>query len=409
PATGEVIVEGGQLIDEQDVEAIEAAGVQTVRIRSALTCEMRTGVCATCYGRDLARGTPVNIGEAVGVIAAQSIGEPGTQLTMRTFHMGGTAQVVDKSFIEAAYEGEVSIRNRNMVRNSDGHLVAMGRNMAVVIKDASGKERGTHRLTYGSRVYVDDGDQVRRGQRIAEWDPYTRPIMTEVGGSILFEDLVDGLSVQETTDESTGITKREVIDWRSTPRGQDLKPAIAIVDEKGKILPLARGGEARFLLSVGAVLSVEPGTRVDPGDGIARIPMEGAKTKDITGGLPRVAELFEARRPKDHAIIAEIDGTVRFGRDYKNKRRIIIEPHEDGVEPVEYLIPKGKPFHLQDGDTIEKGDYILDGNPAPHDILAIKGVEALASYLVNEIQEVYRLQGVLINDKHIEVIVRQML
>ena len=409
PISGEVIVPAGKLMDERDVEAIEKAGVQSLRIRSALTCEVRTGVCAVCYGRDLARGTPVNIGEAVGVIAAQSIGEPGTQLTMRTFHMGGTAQVVDSSFLEASYEGTVQIRNRNVVRNSDGQLVAMGRNMAVLILDEAGKERAAHRITYGSRLYVDDGDRVKRGQRIAEWDPYTRPILTEIEGRVAFEDLVDGISVQETADESTGITKREVIDWRSTPRGSDLKPAIVIQDARGKIGKLSKGGDARYLLSVEAILSVEPGATVRPGDVLARIPMESAKTKDITGGLPRVAELFEARRPKDHAIIAEIDGTVRFGRDYKNKRRIIIEPHDSTLEPVEYLIPKGKPFHLQDGDVIEKGDYILDGNPAPHDILAIKGVEALASYLVNEIQEVYRLQGVSINDKHIEVIVRQML
>jgi DNA-directed RNA polymerase subunit beta' len=323
--------------------------------------------------------------------------------------MGGTAQVVDSSFLEASYEGKVEIRNRNVVRNSDGQQMVMGRNMAVLILDEAGKERATHRVTYGSRIFVDDGDKVKRGQRIAEWDPYTRPILTEIEGKVAFEDLVDGISVQETADESTGITKREVIDWRSTPRGSDLKPALAIHDAKGKVGKLAKGGDARFLLSVEAILSVEPGAMVRPGDVIARIPMESAKTKDITGGLPRVAELFEARRPKDHAIIAEIDGTIRFGRDYKNKRRIIIEPHDSTLEPVEYLIPKGKPFHLQDGDAIEKGDYILDGNPAPHDILAIKGVEALASYLVNEIQEVYRLQGVLINDKHIEVIVRQML
>ncbi|MEX0346995.1 MAG: DNA-directed RNA polymerase subunit beta' [Rhizobiaceae bacterium] len=409
PQSGDVLVKAGTLIDERDVEAIEKAGVQSLRIRSALTCEMKTGVCGTCYGRDLARGTPVNIGEAVGVIAAQSIGEPGTQLTMRTFHMGGTAQVVDQSFLEASYEGKVTIRNRNIVRNSEGHLIAMGRNMAVVISDGSGKERATHKVTYGSRLHVDDGDKVKRGQRIAEWDPYTRPILTEVGGKIAYEDVVDGVSVQETADESTGITKREIIDWRSTPRGSDLKPAITVVDSKGKIAKLGKGGEARFMLSVEAILSVEPGAKVNPGDVVARIPMESAKTKDITGGLPRVAELFEARRPKDHAVIAEIDGIIRFGRDYKNKRRIMIEPHEEGAEPAEYLIQKGKPFHLQDGDMIEKGDYILDGNPAPHDILAIKGVEALASYLVNEIQEVYRLQGVVINDKHIEVIVRQML
>ena len=287
--------------------------------------------------------------------------------------------------------------------------MVMGRNMAVLILDEAGKERATHRVTYGSRIFVDDGDKVKRGQRIAEWDPYTRPVLTEIEGKVAFEDLVDGISVQETTDESTGITKREVIDWRSTPRGSDLKPAITILDTKGKVGKLSKGGDARFMLSVEAILSVEPGAQVKPGDVLARIPMESAKTKDITGGLPRVAELFEARRPKDHAIIAEIDGTIRFGRDYKNKRRIIIEPHDSTLEPVEYLIPKGKPFHLQDGDAIEKGDYILDGNPAPHDILAIKGVEELASYLVNEIQEVYRLQGVVINDKHIEVIVRQML
>ncbi|SPU71174.1 DNA-directed RNA polymerase subunit beta' [Brucella neotomae] len=397
------------MIEEKDVEIIEKAGIQSIRIRSALTCETRNGVCAKCYGRDLARGTPVNQGEAVGVIAAQSIGEPGTQLTMRTFHLGGTAQVVDSSYLEASYEGTVKLRNRNVVRNSDGNLVVMGRNMAVLILDATGKERAVHRVTYGSRLFVDEGDTVKRGQRIAEWDPYTRPIMTEVEGYVEFEDLVDGLSVSETADESTGITKRVVIDWRSTPRGSDLKPAMVIKDKAGKILKLSKGGDARFLLSVESILSVEPGAHVKAGDVIARLPMESAKTKDITGGLPRVAELFEARRPKDHAIIAEIDGTVRFGRDYKNKRRIIIEPNDDTIEPVEYLIPKGKPFHLQDGDVIEKGEYILDGNPAPHDILAIKGVEALASYLVNEIQEVYRLQGVLINDKHIEVIVRQML
>jgi DNA-directed RNA polymerase subunit beta' len=407
--TDEVLVKAGSMVSEPDVDAIEAAGIQAIKIRSALTCEMQSGVCAVCYGRDLARGTPVNHGEAVGVIAAQSIGEPGTQLTMRTFHMGGTAQVVDTSFVEASYDGVVEIKNRNIVRDSNGNLIAMGRNMAVIIKDEKGEERATHKLTYGSKLMVDDGDRIKRGQRLAEWDPYTRPIMTEVEGIVSFEDLVDGISMQESADENTGITKREVIDWRSNPRGADLKPALAILGKDGEVAKLARGGDAKFLLSVDAVLSVEPGAKVKPGDVIARIPMESAKTKDITGGLPRVAELFEARRPKDHAVIAEIDGTIRFGRDYKNKRRISIEPAEEGVEPAEYLIPKSRPFHLQDGDPIEKGDYILDGNPAPHDILAVRGVEALASYLVNEIQEVYRLQGVVINDKHIEVIVRQML
>ncbi|WP_273755672.1 DNA-directed RNA polymerase subunit beta' [Bartonella sp. MM73XJBT.G] len=411
PVSGEVILEGGAMIEEADVTKIEEAGIQSVQIRSALTCETRLGVCAKCYGRDLARGTPVNQGEAVGVIAAQSIGEPGTQLTMRTFHLGGTAQVVDSSYLEASYEGTVEIRNRNVVRNSEGHLVVMGRNMAILIKDELGKERVVHRVSYGAHIFVDDGDVVKRGQRIAEWDPYTRPVLTEVEGYVGFEDMIDGLSVTETADESTGITKRLVIDWRANPRGAELKPAIIIhADKEGEsIAKLYKGGEARYMMSVETILSVELGAHVKAGDVIARLPMESAKTKDITGGLPRVAELFEARRPKDHAIIAEVSGTIRFGRGYKNKRRIIIEPNDETLEPVEYLIPKGKLFHFQEGDQIEKGDYILDGNPAPHDILAIKGVEALASYLVNEIQEVYRLQGVLINDKHIEVIVRQML
>ena len=397
------------LIIEEDIIKVEEAGVKTVKIRSALTCEAQNGVCGACYGRDLARGTPVNMGEAVGVIAAQSIGEPGTQLTMRTFHIGGTAQVVDSSFLEASYEGIVKIKNANMSKDSEGNMIVMGRNMSVVIEDEKGVERASHRVNYGSRLLVAEGDQIKQSQRMAEWDPYTRPMLTEVDGTVEFEDVVDGLSVQENADESTGITKRVVVDWRANPRGADLKPAIVIKDKNGEIAKLKRGGEARIQLSVDAVLSVEPGATVKAGDVLARIPTESAKTKDITGGLPRVAELFEARRPKDHAVIATIDGTIRYGRDYKNKRRISIEPNDSTLEPAEYLIPKGKPFHLQDGDPIEKGDYILDGNPAPHDILAIRGVEALASYLVNEIQDVYRLQGVVINDKHIEVIVRQML
>jgi DNA-directed RNA polymerase subunit beta' len=408
PETGKVLAARGTLLTEKDVDAIEAAKVQSVKIRSPLTCELRQGCCAACYGRDLARGTPVNIGEAVGVIAAQSIGEPGTQLTMRTFHIGGTAQVVDTSFLEAGAEGKIAIRNPNVAKVSGGKLVVMARNVALAILDPEGKERSVHRVTYGSKLLVKDGDEVRRGQRIAEWDPYTRPILAEVEGEVAFEDLVDGTSVAENTDETTGFTKRVVIDWRTNQRGDGLRPAIAIT-RGGAVAKVERGGEARYLLSVDAVIAMEPGEKVSPGDVLARIPLESAKTKDITGGLPRVAELFEARRPKDHAIIAEINGTIKFGRDYKNKRRIIIEPDQDGEEAVEYLIPKGKPFHLQEGDTIEKGEYILDGNPAPHDILAIKGVEELARYLVNEIQEVYRLQGVLINDKHIEVIVRQML
>jgi DNA-directed RNA polymerase subunit beta' len=410
PGTGKVVMPAGELIEERHVEQIEKAGVQTVRIRSVLTCETKNGVCGKCYGRDLARGTPVNMGEAVGVIAAQSIGEPGTQLTMRTFHIGGTAQVVDQSTLESSFEGTIKIRNRNIVKDSEGRMIAMARNMQIVIVDAGGQERATNRVTYGSRLLVDEGDTVKRGQRMAEWDPYTRPILSEIDGVVGFEDLVDRISVTETADESTGITKRVVTDWRANPRGSDLKPAITVKGADAKARKSGRGGsDARYLLAVDSILSVDVGAEVRAGDVLARIPMESAKTRDITGGLPRVAELFEARRPKDHAIIAEVDGTIRFGRDYKNKRRIIIDPSEEGLEPIEILIPKGKPFHLQEGDTVEKGDYIVEGNPAPHDILAIKGIEALAAYLVNEIQDVYRLQGVTINDKHIEVIVRQML
>jgi DNA-directed RNA polymerase subunit beta' len=409
PTTHKVVLPKNTLIEEPHVELVANAGVQEVRIRSVLTCESTNGVCGNCYGRDLARGTPVNMGEAVGVIAAQSIGEPGTQLTMRTFHIGGAAQISEQSFIESNFEGTIRIKNKNIARNAAGEQIAMVRNMIVAVVDPDGTERAVHRIQYGSRMRVDEGDKVKRGQRIAEWDPYTRPILTEVEGTIAFEDLVEGQSISETLDESTGIAKRVVIDWRTSGRGADLRPAIVIKGKDDKIAKLPRGGEARYQLAVDAILSVDRGSTVQAGDVIARISTESAKTRDITGGLPRVAELFEARRPKEAAVIAEISGTVRFGRDYKNKRRITIESGEKDVEAREYLIPKGKHIHLQDGDAIEKGDFIVEGNPAPHDILAVKGVEELAAYLVNEIQEVYRLQGVAINDKHIEVIVRQML
>jgi DNA-directed RNA polymerase subunit beta' len=411
PATGKVVMKASTLLGEPEVDAIVSAGVQEMKIRSVLTCESKIGVCGACYGRDLARGTPVNMGEAVGVIAAQSIGEPGTQLTMRTFHIGGAAQISEQSFIESNFDGKLKFKGKNIAKNSEGDTVAMVRNMVVAVVDPDGTERAHHRIPYGARMKVEDGQMIKRGTRIAEWDPYTRPILTEVEGSVAYEDLVDGLSMSEAVDESTGIAKRVVIDWRTgSSRNQaDLRPAMIIKGKDDKVLKLARGGDARYLLAVDAVISVDPAGKVKAGDVIARIPTESAKTRDITGGLPRVAELFEARKPKDAAIIAEISGAVRFGKDYKNKRRLTIEPTDKGLEPKEYLIPKGKHIHLQDGDVIEKGDYIVEGNPAPHDILAIKGVEELASYLTNEIQEVYRLQGVNINDKHIEVIVRQML
>jgi DNA-directed RNA polymerase subunit beta' len=349
----------------------------------------------------------------VGIIAAQSIGEPGTQLTMRTFHIGGAANVADQSFVEASQEGRLEIRNRNLIENADGDVIVMGRNMALVIRDDVGRERATHKLAYGSKLLVKEGQSITRGQRLAEWDPYTLPIIAEKAGIARHVDLIAGISVRQETDEATGITQNIVSDWRAAAaKGQDLKPAISIMDttgEKPDVVRLDNGNPAHYYMSVDAILSVEDGQAVRAGDVIARIPREGAKTKDITGGLPRVAELFEARRPKDHAIIAEIDGHVRFGKDFKNKRRITIEPTDESVEPREYLIPKGKHITVQEGDFIQKGEFLMDGNPAPHDILAILGVEALAGYLINEVQEVYRLQGVKINDKHIEVIVRQML
>jgi DNA-directed RNA polymerase subunit beta' len=404
---GQVIVPADSYLDENMVDLIENAGVQSIKVRSVLTCETKTGVCGACYGRDLARGTPVNIGEAVGVIAAQSIGEPGTQLTMRTFHIGGTAQVAEQSFFESANDGVVKISGGNTVVNADGHLIGMSRNLQLMVR-VDGKDREAYKPPYGARLRVKDGETVKRGQRLAEWDPYTTPIITEVGGKVRFEDLVENMSFREEADEATGISNRVVIDWRASTKGSDLRPAIAVLDETGAYKRISNGGEARYLLPVGAVLSIGDGDEVKPGEVMARIPTESAKTRDITGGLPRVAELFEARRPKDCAVIAEMDGRVEFGRDYKNKRRIKITP-EDGGEPVEFLIPKGKHIAVHDGDIIRQGEYLIDGNPDPHDILRILGIEALADFLVSEIQEVYRLQGVPINDKHIETIVRQML
>jgi DNA-directed RNA polymerase subunit beta' len=409
PGTDEVIVAKGELIDERKADAIEHSGVTSVRIRSPLTCEAEEGVCAMCYGRDLARGTMVNVGEAVGIIAAQSIGEPGTQLTMRTFHIGGIAQGGQQSFLEASQPGKVEFRNANLIENVAGEKIVMGRNMQLVILDETGAERASHKLGYGTKVFPKEGAMVKRGDKLFEWDPYTLPIIAEKAGMVRFVDLVSGISVRDETDDATGMTQKIVTDWRSAPKGSDLKPEVILVGDDGEPVRNEQGNPITYPMSVDAILSVEDGAQVKAGDVIARIPREGAKTKDITGGLPRVAELFEARRPKDHAIIAEVDGYVKFGRDYKNKRRITIEPVDETLEPVEYMVPKGKHIPVQEGDFVQKGDYIMDGNPAPHDILSIMGVEALAEYMIDEVQEVYRLQGVKINDKHIEVIVRQML
>jgi len=409
PATNEIIIKKGEIIEEKHLPLIDKANLLEIKIRSVLTCETKNGVCAKCYGRDLARGTPVNIGEAVGVIAAQSIGEPGTQLTMRTFHIGGTAQVMDQSYVEATVDGKIKIDELNMLEDSEKRKIIIGRATNVSVIDEFGNERSKHKLTYGSELLVEEGQDIKKGDRLAQWDPYTIPIITESSGIIQFEDLNEGISLSEISDESTGIKQKVVIDWKNSSKSASLKPSILIKDEKGDIASNATGREARYLMSVDAIISVNDGTKINAGDVIARIPTEGAKTRDITGGLPRVAELFEARRPKDHAVIAEVTGTVEFARDYKNKRRIVIHPTNEEENEASYLIPKGKHISVQDGEIIEKGDYLIDGNPAPHDILSILGLEALASYLVDEVQNVYRLQGVTINDKHIEVITRQML
>ena len=409
PGTDEVIVAKDELIDERKADAIEAAGLTSVRIRSPLTCEAEEGVCAMCYGRDLARGTMVNTGEAVGIIAAQSIGEPGTQLTMRTFHIGGIAQGGQQSFQEASQPGTIEFRNPNLLENAGGEMIVMGRNMQLAIVDENGVERASHKLGYGTKVFLKDGATVERGDKLFEWDPYTLPIIAEKSGTVRFVDLVSGISVRDETDDATGMTQKIVSDWRAAPKGSDLKPELILVGDDGEPVRNDAGNPVTYPMSVDAILSIEDGSEVKAGDVVARIPREGAKTKDITGGLPRVAELFEARRPKDHAIIAEADGYVKFGRDYKNKRRISIEPADETMEPVEYMVPKGKHIPVAEGDFVQKGDYIMDGNPAPHDILSIMGVEALADYMIDEVQDVYRLQGVKINDKHIEVIVRQML
>jgi DNA-directed RNA polymerase subunit beta' len=407
PHNGEVIVEEGQEIDEALCRAIDDAGIEKVIIRSVLTCEARRGCCAKCYGRDLARGYTVNIGEAVGVIAAQSIGEPGTQLTMRTFHIGGAAArgKIEQSSIESRNEGTVRYENLKTVQKRDGSVVAMNRHGVIKVVDDSGRERERYNVTYGSTLRVAEGQRVTKGVIMSEWDPYAIPILTEVSGVIKYGDIVDGVTMEEKLDEVTGLSRRVVIESRD----QQLRPRISIKDSKsGETLKTGVGENmARYPLPVGSNIIPTEGTHVDAGDIIAKIPRETTKTKDITGGLPRVAELFEARKPKDHAIVADIDGTVQFGKDTKGKRKLLIMP--DAGEAKEYLIAKGKHLTVKDGDRVRAGEPLMDGPANPHDILRVKGEKELAAWLVNEIQQVYRLQGVVINDKHIEAIVRQML
>ncbi|MBO6689987.1 MAG: DNA-directed RNA polymerase subunit beta' [Henriciella sp.] len=408
PKSDELVAPANTYIDEALAKKIEDAGVDRIKTRSPLTCETKIGVCVACYGRDLARGTVVNKGEAVGVIAAQSIGEPGTQLTMRTFHIGGAASVAEESSTEAQVGGKIKFENPTFVKREDGALIVTGRHMVVSIEDADGRTRQTFKPTYGTALSVKDKKKVKPGDKIADWDPFAQPMIAEVEGKIRLVDIVDGLTAREETDEATGISSRVIIDGRGS-KGADLRPSIMVVNDKGEAMSLPNGNEARYMLSPGAILSVDEGDTVKVGESMARVATGGAKTRDITGGLPRVAELFEARRPKDHAVIAEMDGRIQFIREYKQKRKIAIVPDEEGKDAIEFLVPKARRLDVQDGDYVKRGDYIIDGNPAPQDILATLGIEALANYLVDEVQKVYRLQGVPINDKHIEVIVRQML
>jgi DNA-directed RNA polymerase subunit beta' len=400
--TNEVIIPSGTLLDEAMITQIEAIGIQGMKIRSPLVCEARIGVCGKCYGRDLARGTPVNIGEAVGVIAAQSIGEPGTQLTMRTFHIGGAAQLNEQSNLEAPIDGTIEYRDLRIIVDQRGRRVVLSRSGEIAIVDMDGRELAVHRIPYGAYVLMDDGHIVSAGDRMAEWDPFTMPVITENPGVVKYVDVIEGKTMTEQVDEATGIAQRVVTENRGiSAKKEDLRPRLTLTGESAE-------EAGRYMLAPGAVLSVEDGAQVQGGDVLARVSRESAKTRDITGGLPRVAELFEARKPKENAIIAKVSGRVVFGKDYKAKRKIGIMP-EDGGEVVEYLVPKSKVIDVQEGDYVKRGDNLIGGSPDPHDILEVLGIEPLAEYLVSEIQEVYRLQGVKINDKHIEVIVRQML
>jgi len=406
----EVLVKGGTLVQESDSEYIQNEGIVKVRVRSVLTCQALEGACAKCYGRDLGRGKMVSVGEAVGVIAAQSIGEPGTQLTLRTFHSGGASQRgAEISFLESMSDGHLHFRNGYTILNGAGQQLVMGRNMELVLLDILKQELAVYKVPYGAVLLISDGDAVISGQKLAEWDPYTVPIIAESDGTVHYLDLVDGVSLREVVDELTGITKQIVIDWRQGTRGEDLKPSITLRDHHGQAIKLESGGDAWYDLMVDTVVLVPDGKAVKKGDIVARLAKEVFKSRDITGGLPRIAELFEARRPKDPAMISECDGVVEFGKDYKTRRRMVILPKDAGQKPVEYLVSKGRHILVQDGEHVSKGSVLVDGSPVPHDILNVLGVEAMAHYLIKEIQGVYRLQGVRINDKHIEIILRQML
>jgi DNA-directed RNA polymerase subunit beta' len=408
PGSQDVLIPTGTLLEEKLVRLLETEGVDQIKVRSPITCETRYGVCSHCYGRDLARGRPISIGEAVGVIAAQSIGEPGTQLTMRTFHIGGAAsRAAAASSVEVRNKGVIRFHHVKTVQHEKGHLVAVSRSGEIGVVDDFGRERERYKIPYGAVISAKEGATVGAGQVVATWDPHTHPVVTEVAGFVKFQDFVDGLTVTSQVDEVTGLSSTVVLDTKQRG-GKDLRATIKLLGSKGKEVTFANTEiPAVYTLPPGALVSLEDGARVSVGDVIARIPQESSKTRDITGGLPRVADLFEARKPKDPAILAERSGTVSFGKETKGKRRLIITP-DDG-EKYEELIPKWRQLNVFEGETVERGEVIADGEPNPHDILRLQGVEALANYLVREIQDVYRLQGVKINDKHIEVIIRQML
>ncbi len=407
PISGEVIIKKGEMIDEAGCEKIDAAGVKAINVYSVITCGSKDGVCAMCYGRDLSRGQMVNVGEAIGMISAQSIGEPGTQLTMRTFHVGGTAQIKQDSQIVVKNDGVLKIINTNLLEDSKKNQIVMGRNTQISLEDEKGMQIAVYKVPYGSKLFFKNGDKVKKNSKVCEWDPYTTPVIAEKSGIANFVDLIDGVSLSETQDDTTGISSKSVIDWRSQSKNTELKPRITLRDEKGNVVKKADDNEARYYLVPDSILSVKDGQKISAGDVIARLPKETSKTKDITGGLPRVAELFEARKAKDSAIIAENDGKVIFGKEVRGKQKVSIV--SDSGETSNYLIPKGKHINFNPGEEIKKGEYLLDGQPLPHDILRILGIKELTEYFVNQVQEVYRLQGVIINDKHIETILRQML
>jgi DNA-directed RNA polymerase subunit beta' len=417
-AGDEVLIPSGTMIDEQWVERLEDMGVDEIMVRSAISCDTRYGICSMCYGRDLGRGHRVNIGEAIGVIAAQSIGEPGTQLTMRTFHIGGAASratAIDN--VQVKHVGVIRLHNLKTIQKASGELVAVSRSGEIaVVEDETGRERERYKLPYGAVLKKGNNEHIEAGEVIANWDPHTHPIVTEVEGKVVFESMEEGITIRRQTDELTGLSSISVIDPKDRPSsGKDVRPAVRLVDDAGESLLLAGTDvPAHYFLEANAILSLEDGDHIAIGDVIARIPQEGSKTRDITGGLPRVADLFEARKPKESAVLAEISGTVSFGKETKGKRRLVITPLDlsilpEGSDHYEVLIPKWRHMTVFEGENVEKGEIVSDGPENPHDILRLKGVNALANYIVKEIQDVYRLQGVKINDKHIEVIVCQML